>query len=779
MRLSFILLIIAASVVALPPNEGVVPHAPITPGPVSREVILAGGGATHFACESHDENRRAYHGLYNRMHEYIDGWRFRVGDRVLEPADGSLELWPWTFQRAYDGGATESLFMPRRLPGAVISLEGVDGSWAFEPHIDMRHIWDVPKPEYEVEWNERLGALFVSRVDYEPPAEVPRVIAIVPGFWSTWENDIAWLPNDYTRDKARRAMEKTNPWIPGRFHVELYEGDRADFAIGLGADQREAFSVARDLLDRQDELRAKARDHFADLATRVPHTSDDRLNKALTWARYSMDQLIMDSRGPGIYAGYHWFTNYWGRDSFISLPGACLVSGDFDRAKAILASFAEYQLTDPTNPREGRLPNIVNPDNLQYAGVDGTWWWVRALRLYLDYTRDLEFMREMRPVVDRAIAGALRHAVDEHGLLTHGDGETWMDAGGEANPRSPRGNRAVEVEALWIDGLDSAALFARVDGDSAAMRSYQAHADKARASFLSLYTRVDGLGLADHLNVDGSQDLQLRPNQLLAITIPRWSGPPWAFSEELGHSTWSDESWIPGELKKRVVVAARKPLILSHGVTSLDPSDPAWLTKHVDWSRSHFDDAYHNGDIWLWLSGAAIEASLSLHEGKFDPWNQVEMIMGDLLDSGVLGGLREIRDGGEGDMQDYGGATSQAWSYAEFLRVFNEVYLGVHPQLLDDRVIWDPRVANDPSHVTKFHSKLYIGDQVWKAKYDQDNHSSTWKWMFLEGTWPEGISNWEIYYVTGFDFDDPKELSEKSMPMILTHWLPVEGIEVR
>ncbi len=733
MRLSFLFWIITVSISFAAPEEGSVPHAPLEPGPLSREVILAGGGATHFACESHDENRRAYHGLYNRMHEFLDGWRFRSGEDVLEPADGTLELWPWTFERSYDGGATESLFMPRRLPGAVISLEGVDGSWAFEPHIDMRHIWDVPKPEYEVEWNERLGALFVSRVDYEPPAEVPRVIAIVPGFWSTWNYSDAWLPNDYTRDKARRAMEKTNPWIPGQFHVELYEGDRADFAIGLGADQREAFSVARDLLDRQVELRTEARDHFADLATRVPHTSDDRLNKALTWARYSMDQLIMDSRGPGIYAGYHWFTNYWGRDSFISLPGACLVSGDFDRAKAILASFAEYQLTDPTNPREGRLPNIVNPDNLQYAGVDGTWWWVRALRIYLDYTRDLEFMREMRPVVDRAIAGALRHAVDEHGLLTHGDGETWMDAGGEANPRSPRGNRAVEVEALWIDGLDSAALFARVDGDSAAMRRYQTYADKARASFLELYTRVDGLGLADHLNVDGSQDLQLRPNQLLAITIPRCS---------IGIDFEWGADWLPQSLVE-LVVTATIPLARSNGVTSLHPDDPDWIPRHLDWSRSHFDDAYHNGDIWLWLSGAVME-----YKHYSEIWRanlmdeQRQMLVDDILDKGVLGSLREIRDGEFNSKEDYGGATSQAWSLAEFLRVHAESLLGVRPLLLSDAVLWKHDQKN-------YEAQLYFGNQKWSIVIRDEHHpgfvSFDRTWTFVSGSWPAGVSGWQFY----------------------------------
>ena len=164
----------------------------------------------------------------------------------------------------------------------------------------------------------------------------------------------------------------------------------------------------------------------------------------------------MEQRGVGVYAGFYWFTTYWGRDTFIVLPGALAAGLDFATAREILRSFAAYQDRNPASPRFGRVPNFVTVDQVQYASIDGTWWFVRALDEYWRRSGDEAFAREMTPVVLRACEGALAHAVDAEGFLTHGDGETWMDGGGERNPHSPRSTRAVEVQALWHRGLPTA-----------------------------------------------------------------------------------------------------------------------------------------------------------------------------------------------------------------------------------------------------------------------------------------------------------------------------------
>jgi len=540
------------------------------------------------------------------------------------------------------------------------------------------------------------------------------VIALIPSDTVSWVDEPRHEKRQYPRDAAREAMGEATPHSPGRFAFEAEKGFAFRVAVGLGEDEREAFATARGLLDGHPEIReATVRRcsitpiESADGPLLLPSsrvTGDPAVDRALIWARWSLANLTMNARGPGIYAGYHWFSNYWGRDSFISLPGACLVNHDFQLARDILLSFAEHQLLDERNHRLGRLPNIVNPDNLQYAGVDGTWWWVRAARLYLDYSGDREFVGLVRPVVERAVAGALAKAVDEHGLLMHGDGETWMDAGGEHNPYSPRGDRAIEVQVLWWDGLRTAALLAEWNEDDKAAAAHRQMAKRVHESILKLFPRGDGLGLADHLDVDGSRDLQIRPNQIFALTLPRRE------SADDG-----PEKWWGKELAAEILDAVVDHCVLPHGVTSLAPSDPAWIPRHLDLADHYYDEAYHNGDVWLWMSGPVIQALCDA--GRQDEaWTMLEPLTKDLLERGAVGTMREIRDGEATDLEDFGGATSQAWSLAEYLRVVSEAFLGWQPRAMESATYWRPRL---PSAIERLDAIVELNDpgQGARARY--------------------------------------------------------------
>ena len=155
---------------------------------------------------------------------------------------------------------------------------------------------------------------------------------------------------------------------------------------------------------------------------------DAELAKALRWLVITMDQLVTRQRGDGIYAGLPWFNEYWGRDSFIALPGALLVTGQFETARAVLTAFAEFMDMDPLSPFYGRVPNRVRMDDLDYHTTDGTPRFVVALQDYVRYSGDMSLVEDLYPQVRASIEGALANWTDENGYLTHEENETWMDA---------------------------------------------------------------------------------------------------------------------------------------------------------------------------------------------------------------------------------------------------------------------------------------------------------------------------------------------------------------
>jgi glycogen debranching enzyme len=636
-----------------------------------REFIFSDKGAAHLAGEAVGENTRSYHGFYVAMHELMDGWSLRLEDGSIIDPDSAFEseVRPDRLRRRHrapDGSVvTETVTLFDRANGFRVVYEGVpSGGFAILPRVDMRFLWRVGKPSYEVRWQE--GILLIARqdaLDSPPDPAHPAWLAIAVAGATGFASDYRHLDLDYPKGRARQAMDHTSPYLPGAISGRIpprIPSGRVEMICAAAETAEKALARARELRRNAFDLTLAREQRLDELvASSAITTGNERDDRALAWARLSMDTLIMDQRGPGIYAGYYWFTTYWGRDTFISLPGACIVNGDFDAARTLLRSFSQFQELDPNEARFGRVPNFVTVDQVQYASIDGTWWFVRAVDELWLRTGDEVFAREMAPVVLRAVEGAMKHAVDEAGFLTHGHGETWMDGGGEDHPYSPRGNRAVEAQALWHRGLLVASRLAElVDNPEYAAR-YRARADALADRFHEEFWAKGRL--VDHLNEDGSPDEQVRPNGLLAVM--------------------SSPSLFTLEQRELITREAGADLVKPWGVISLAADDPFFHPRHLDLENYYYDEAYHNGDVWLWLSGAYVSALNDAREG----FGQTRMLLDEILDEGAVGTLQEIRDGARAESNDeFGGATSQAWSLAELLRNVVEDYLGLQADLTAD-----------------------------------------------------------------------------------------------
>ena len=646
----------------------------VVPKGESREYILTNKEKAYFAGETGTTNTRSYEGLIVELHKFLEGWDLLVGDRPLS-ASGVRNacVLPQSMTREHIlEQTTETVFLADGSNVLILTYSSNHrGRAAFLPRVDIRSIREERTPEYVTQWDPGRRVLALRRSDHAERTrdqDYPVWVAIACDLPVDFVPEAAYQRTTYTKDAARRAMGSAVPYSPGRLEFR-FEGDRhfpssVTFGIGVGDDLDEAVSLARrgiqDEFSLYDAKMRRVSDAMDEMGLAM---SDGDYRYSLLWAAASIDGLIMNQMGRGIFAGLHWFPDYWGRDTFVSLPGACLVRGEFEAAREILETFAGLQVTDDSNPLLGRIPNLASPGATYYNTADGTWWFVRAACEYVRYSGDIEFARWILRFVERAIEGALSRRVDDDLLLRHGQAETWMDAGGEARPHSPRGDRAVEVEVLWYTALRSGSDLARATGRSELARRWADLAHRVRDSFEAIFWDEHRARLHDHIDPDGTPDRKLRPNQLLAVTVP-----------------W--DSLIPPEKRAETVRLVADTCVLPHGVASLAPSDSDFHPRHLDFDRYHFDEAYHSGDVWVWLTGPAVTAFV--RNGLVgSAWDQTRVVSDLVFDEGAAGTLPELRDGVPPESGDnVAGAVSQAWSLAEFLRNFYQDYLGVVPDLL-------------------------------------------------------------------------------------------------
>jgi predicted glycogen debranching enzyme len=375
------------------------------------------------------------------------------------------------------------------------------------------------------------------------------------------------------------------------------------------------------------------------------------------------DQYIV-SRGDQktVIAGYHWFGD-WGRDTMIALPGLTLPTGKHEVARSILRTFAKHV-------DQGLLPNRF-PDageTPEYNTVDATLWFFEAARAYVNYTGDLEFVRdELYPVFADIIAWHVRGTrygikVDPSGLLSSGEPGvqlTWMDAKVGDWVVTPRRGKPVEIQALWYNALCIMEDFARQFGDDEGQKRYRNMATVASQSFNRLFWNEKDGCLYDVVN-GGTADSSTRPNQIFAVSLPH--------------------SMLSMERARAVVHKVQEQLLTPVGLRTLAPSDPQYRGRYSG-GPTERDGAYHQGTVWPWLLGAFITAYVKVNGDDAKARRQAGEWLAPLQEDLSQAGLGHISEIFEGDPPHRPcGCIAQAWSVAEVLRAYVEDVKGIKPK---------------------------------------------------------------------------------------------------
>lgn len=465
----------------------------------------------------------------------------------------------------------------------------------------------------------------------------------------------------------------TTPALAGGFLLAYGTESHCDSLINMFRKQGDSLLDAR--RHRMNTL----------LSENVPINSNlPDLDKAISWLTLTTDQLITCQQGKGIYAGLPWFNTYWGRDIFISLPGATLVTGQFGEAEEILRDFGRLQDRRKDSPTIGRIPNLATPDGIWYNTTDGTPRYVMETEELLRYTGDKQFLQEIYPTIVMSIEQAIAHSTDEKGYLLHADADTWMDVKHEV-PASPRGDRANDIQWLWYRQLKAGVGLARLMNDADRADKWEQMALQLANNFELDYCDKDNILIYDHLNSDGTPDRQYRPNQLFCFDL-------------IGDD----------DFKRAVTIKAWQNLVYPWGVASLEQHDEQFHPYHHWDEKYYFDDAYHNGTVWLWLNGIFMQRMIECGEVE-TAWALFSNMNRQALKEGAIGSLSECADAHphrDRLWADRTGTFLQAWSNAEQLRVWHQCFLGIQPDLLNGIVKVKPVL---PKEINRLYQRVKLG----------------------------------------------------------------------
>ena len=545
----------------------------------------------------------------------IPTWRYCVADALLE-----LQIF------MAQGANTSYLRVELFRSSAPMRI-------ALKPYVAYR---DYHSQSHGAQPFEMQSAADQCRIEASPAARPYRLLMTQGQFTPA----PAWYWNFWHREEAQRGLDASEDlFFPGTFSAELTIRSPTFF---IATAESTAPAAGADVV-KSIQNDAKI------LAARLPRNAPAWIR---TLARAS-DQFIVRRGEAGaatasIIAGYPWFAD-WGRDSMISLPGLATVLGRYDIAANILKTYAAFV-------DRGMLPNRF-PDGgeaPEYNTADATLWMFHALEDYLQAKPNPELLGHLFPTLAAVIHAHVDgtrygiHVDAKDGLLHVGEAGTqltWMDAKHGEQVFTPRIGKPVEINALWLNALNVMVRAAGRVHNLAEKRFCESLLERASRSFARFWNEERHC-LYDVIDVEGTtaRDEKIRPNQILAVSLPYCALPP--------------------AQMRAVVERCGRDLLTSYGLRSLSANEPGYLGSYAG-DPWHRDAAYHMGTVWAWLLGPFVRAHFRVY-GDARLAQSFLAPIAQHLSSACMGTVSEVFDGDA--PHSAGGCFAQAWSVAEILR---------------------------------------------------------------------------------------------------------------
>lgn len=434
-----------------------------------------------------------------------------------------------------------------------------------------------------------------------------------------------YLGVEYVEEQKRGYDYSEDLFVPGFFEMTASKGDVIVFSIST----RE---------EKHAGLKAK---FTRTVATKIPRSNFGNCLR-------NAAQQFIEKRGndTNIIAGYHWFGS-WGRDTFISLPGLALARKSEDLYAAVID-------TQVRRMKGGLFPNMGDNDNPAFNSVDAPLWFFQALWNYgLDPKETWKrYGAAMKDVLNAYRAGtSFGIHMRENGLIysgAPGKALTWMDAVVNGVPVTPREGYAVEINALWYNAVCYSLDCARGARDWAFVKEWEKLPDLISRSFIETFWDEEHGYLADYVNDREMRNMQIRPNMVIATSLPY--------------------AMLTRDQMKSILDIVNRILVTPRGLRTLSPSDEGYKGIYYG-DQATRDNAYHQGTVWPWLLGPFCDGWLRVYgEGGVSRVRKLITGFEETLTEAGISTISEIYDGDPPHSPR--GAISQAWSVGEILRIF-------------------------------------------------------------------------------------------------------------
>ncbi len=460
---------------------------------------------------------------------------------------------------------TETLFVPRKLPGVAILLD-------IETTADL---------EIAVRFCPSLTPMLMN-LNQEPriswDAERKELVAFE-------EERGAELRISSSFASSHRSLEDGREEVRLKVPVGTARAGMVPILFGISwPDGPSARATIRTMLTRMESLFQEALRHYEDLLNQSPQviSPDQEVNDAMAWSVVSLDQLRVknpflgyglvsgySSSGDGARPEYAWFFDEPTLSSW-----AFHRAGLSSHVREAFRFLQRFQRDDGKTVHEVTQSLQYQPDFLKtfpyaYIHTDGPVYFLAAYGHYYRSTGDLQFIREEWPKIVKTLEWCFS-AVDPSDGLIQIRPRDWGSAESSFSVW-----KDTQLEGMWVQALRESEYLARIVGDTQLAARCDSIAKKARESIERKLWDEESSTYLWGLDRKGQPLRSLVPHSAVSI----WMGN------------------LRSDRVARVLEnMASADFRTDWGVRSLSLADPAYDAS-----------AYQTGSVWpVWNAGVII-----------------------------------------------------------------------------------------------------------------------------------------------------------------------------